>query len=160
MRQFILGFALCLATTQAWASPTTKANSVGGQQVLEIREAASTNKLNLIEAKATNGAPSVTVPLDAAWEKLRVFVFVTYAANTYVTVAVSCSLDNTTYGTVQTRAIAAGVATLSDLSDRKALAAADKDFMTEYDVRGCVSVKITLGGDSTDVADLQAVAVR
>jgi hypothetical protein len=52
------------------------------------------------------------------------------------------------------------VATLSDLSDYKALAAADKDFMTEYDVRGCASVKLTLGGSSTDVADLQAIAVR
>lgn len=155
-----LFLAILACASVANATVTTRPKNVGNQQILEVQQSSSTNKLDLIQAAATNGAPSVTIPLDAAWEKLRVLTFVTYAANVYVTVAVTCSLDNTNFAAVQSRSIAAGVATLSDLSDKKTLSAADQDFMTEYDVRGCMSVKITLGGDSTDVASLQAVAVR
>ena len=161
MKTSLLAVALLLALPPAVeAYPTTKVVNHGRLQVLQIFDLTSTNNLNILEGEATNGIPSATFPLDAAWEKLRVFTFVTFAANTYVTVKVECSLDNTTYAVVQTRAIEAGVATLSDLSDRKALGGASKNFMTEYDVRGCVSAKITLGGDNTDVANVQAVAVR
>lgn len=156
MRRF-LPFLLLLAS----CGVTTTTRQVGSDsQVMVIRDEGKTNPYNIIEGEATNGSPTVTIPLDRAWEKLRLFTFTTYVANTYVTIKVECSLDGTNYGVAQTRSIASGTATLSDLSDYKALAAADKDFMTEYDVRGCMTVKVTLGGDNTDVADLQAVAVR
>jgi hypothetical protein len=133
---------------------------VGSQEVLSVFDTAKTNDYNIIEDAATNGSPSVTIPLDMAWEKLRVWVFVTYAANTYVTVALSCSRDGTNSGAVQTRKIEDGTATLSDLTDRKNLVVSDRDYMVEYDVRGCMTATLTLGGDNTDVANLQAVAVR
>ena len=160
MRSLLLSLSLLLSASVASATVTTRAITVGNSQVLLIQDTSKTNALNIIEGAATNGSPTVTVPLDRAWMKLRLFTFVTYAANTYVTVKVECSLDSSNPAVAQTRAISSGTATLSDLSDYKALGGADKDFMTEYDVRGCMDVKITLGGDNTDIANLQAVAVR
>ena len=160
MRSLLLSIVLLLVAVPAQAVLTTKVVNVGSSQVLLVQDTSKTNALNIIEGSATNGSPTVTIPLDRAWAKLRLFTFVTYAANTYVTVGVQCSLDGTNYGAVQSRAISSGTATLSGLSDYKALGGADQDFMTEYDVHGCMDVKITLGGDNTDVANLQAVAVR
>ena len=150
-----LALALLLLSSPAYA-----VNTVPRGNMLIITQAASTNKANLIEGLATNGSPAVVIPLGAEYRKLRVATFVTYAANTYVTIKFECSLDGANYAVNQTRAIAAGVATLSDLSDKKLLAAANKSPMTEYDVYGCVNVRLTLGGDNTDVASLQAVAVK
>ena len=159
MKKLIIALLLAVALP-AHAALLTKVETVGNQQVLLVYDTSKTSRWNVIEGAATNGGPSVTIPLDMAWEKLRVAIFVTYVANTYVTLATSCSLDGTNAATVQTRSIAAGTATLSDLSDYKALGAADQDYMVELDVRGCKTVTLTLGGDDTDVADLQAVAVR
>lgn len=159
MRNLFLALILLSATT-AQAKLTTLTINAGREQILLVRDTSKTNDLNIIEAEATNGSPTVTIPLDRAWAKLRLFTFATYVANTYVTIKVECSLDGTNPAVVQSRSIDSGTATLSDLSDYKALATADQDFMTEYDVRGCMDVKITLGGDNTDVADLQAVVVR
>lgn len=159
MRSFLIAIALLSATT-AQAGVITKIINAGRSQILLVQDTSKTNDLSIIEGAATNGSPTVTIPLDRAWAKLRLFTFVTFAANTYVTIKVECSLDGINPAVVQSRAISSGTATLSDLSDYKLLSAADKDFMTEYDVRGCMDVKITLGGDNTDVADLQAVVVR
>lgn len=159
MRALLAALILAIALP-AHAAITTVTKNAGGQQWLDIRNTASTAKLNLIEAQATNGSPAVTIPLGKAWEKLRIAIFVTYAASTAVTLATTCSLDGTNFAKVQTRSISSGTATLSDLSDSKTLGAADQDYMVELDVRGCESVKLTLGGDDTDVANLQAVAVR
>lgn len=156
----LLSVLILSTALPALAGIRTRQLNVGNAQVLLIEDTSKTNDLNIIEAAAANGSPTVTIPLDRAWEKLRVFTFVTYSASTYVTIKAECSLDGTTYGVVQTRALASGTATLSDLSDYKALGAADKDFMTEYDVRGCMDVKLTIGSDDADLVDLQAVAVR
>lgn len=160
MRALFTIFTLSVALP-AHAAITTRILNAGlNSQVLLLQDVSKTNDLNIIEDAATNGSPSVTVPLDRAWVKLRLLTFVTYAANNYVTIKVECSLDGTNYAVVQSRAISSGTATLSDLSDKKTLGDADQDFMTEYDVLGCMDVKITLGGDDTDAANLQAVAVR
>jgi hypothetical protein len=155
MKKLVL--ALLLLSSPAYAVNTQEIDGV-----LRITQAASTNIYNLIEGKATNGSPAVIIPLGGKFSKLRVSTFVTYAANVYVTIKFECSIDGKTAGLAvnQTRAIASGVATLSDLQDKKLLVAADKSPMTEYDVKGCMSVRLTLGGDSTDVASLQAVAVK
>ena len=159
MRSLIAVLILSIASP-AMGAIRAKVINVGSSQVLVVTDPSKTSDFNIIEGEATNGSPTVTIPLDRAWVKLRLFLFVTYAANTYVTIEVQCSLDGTNYATAQTRAIASGVATLSDLSDKKTLGAANQSPMTEYDVRGCQDVKITLGGDNTDAANLQAVAVR
>lgn len=160
MRSLIVALILTLALPAYAGGLKTMTRNRGGQQTLIIWDDSKTTDENIIEAAATNGSPSVTIPLDMAWEKLRVFIFTTYVANTYVTLASSCSRDGTNFAAVQTRACSAGTCTLSTLSDYKALGGADQDYMVELDVRGCQSVKLTLGGDNTDVADLQAVAVR
>jgi hypothetical protein len=155
MKKLILALTLL-------SSPALAVNTEAVGDVLRITQQASTNKYNLIEGLATNGSPAVIIPLGAKYSKLRVATFVTFAANTYVTIKFECSIDGKTTGLAinQTRAIAAGVATLSDLSDKKTLGGASKSPMTEYDVGGCESVRLTLGGDNTDVASLQAVAVK
>ena len=159
MRTLLVALILALALP-AHAAITTTRKPVGLTEILEVRNTLSTNKFNLIEGAATNGSPSVTIPLDRAWIKLRVLVFSTYVANTYVSLTMQCSLDGTNFAKTQTRTLASGASTLNDLTDTKTLGAADQDFGVEFDVYGCQSVKLTLGGDNTDVADLQAVAGR
>lgn len=129
----------------------------------DFRNGASTNARNILEGVALNATAAdrtITVPTEG-FSKLRVLVFYTYSAATTVTAQVTCSYDGTTYARVTSRAVSSGTATLSLVADEYTTSAADADFMIEYDVRGCKTVKVLFGGASAgagDLVDVQAIA--
>jgi hypothetical protein len=164
MRKMILVLMMTAMSATAQADERT--------DVLFFRRAASTNKHNLLEAVALNGAAAtrtITLTLGDSnpgsakgWSKLRVSVFYTYSAATTVTAQLSCSQDGTNYAILQTRNCSAGTCTLSDATDSKATGNADRQPMMEFDIRGCQKAKVVFGGAGAGAGDLvnvQAVAI-
>ena len=120
---------------------------------------ASTNKFNLIEGAALNGAPTATLDLKRRWQSIRVSVFLTARSSaTTVTAALSCSVDGTNYAPIQARSISSGTATLDDFTDSKAVAGVD-EFQVSYGVGGCEKAQIVFGGAGAGAGDLVNVQV-
>ena len=143
------------------------------QDVTDVREFTAkprTNAHNLIEGEALDSGASATVTLThdknatgrAAYSKVLVAVFFTWAAATTVTLTWACSLDGTTFPLKTSGSIATGVRSLSAFSDEWTTGGVDGDFLAELDVRGCKKLRITPGGagaTATDLYDLQVTAV-
>lgn len=131
-------------------------------EVLRFTNSASTNKYNMLEGVALNaaaGTRTITLATSRRWPTLKVNVFYTYSAAGTVTMVTSCSIDGTNYATVQSGSIAAGVRTLSDLTDTKTTGAASHNFQVQVGVKGCESVQLLLGGAGAGAGDLVDVQV-
>lgn len=90
----------------------------------------------------------------ALYSKLIVVVNFTYAAATTVTAQFSCSLDGTVYGRRTSTSTSAGASTIYAETGTYTTGAASIILTLEYDVRGCKSAKVLLGGASAGASDL------
>lgn len=149
MKRFLLFFMLAIAVplqAQAAArSPKTLTykHTSGGSVTL----------LNGVALNATESSRTITLNTDG-WSKLRVYLYYTYSAATDVRAVFSCSMDaGANFALLQTRAIASGVATLSDFVDVKSTGSANQLIMLEYDTRGCDKTKIVFSGTSAGAGD-------
>ncbi len=158
LHTIVLALAL-VAPASAMGAYNTPTNA------LPFTNSASVNVYNMLEGVALNaaaGTRTMTLKLQKAWRKVKVNVFYTYSAATAVTVTMSCSIDGTNYGTVQSRSISAGSSTVSDVVDSKTSGAASQSYQLEYDVEGCENAKWVFGGTSAgggDLVSVQAVAI-
>lgn len=140
-------------------------------RVNRFRNDASTNKYNLLEAVALNGAAATrTVTLSLAdlnhanrgFEKVVVVIDYTYGAATAVTVTPTLSIDGgTTYGSETSTSISSGTGTVSVYSDSYTTGAANALLRLSYDVAGCTHLKLVIAGtgaNGSDLVDVQATA--
>lgn len=110
---------------------------------------------SLLNAVAANGAAATrTFEIDTTEADSLLLVYaLAYVAGTVMKIDLYKSPDGgTTYGLVQSIAVAAGTGTLSDYVPTKAVAAASKSIALDLDVRNCDKVKgvcsVTTGGAS------------
>lgn len=121
--------------------------------------------VDLLSGVALNAAAAtrtITVPTGLKFGKLRVGVAYTYSAATTVTATMTCSMDGTTYYRLMSRSCTLGACDDYKLTDTYTTSAASQDYMLEYDVRGCNSVKVLFGGAGAGAGDLitvQATAI-
>lgn len=134
-------------------------------EVLRFTNASSTNKFNMLEGVALNALEAtrtVTLTTGRRWPTLKINVFFTHSAASDVTMVMKCSFDGTNYAVVQSGSIAAGVRTLSDLTDTKVTGGANQSFQTSVGAKGCESVQLVFDGTSAgagDLVDVQVVGV-
>jgi len=151
MRLLLFVAAILLAfpvPSFAQKAPTTNA--------VRLQVGGAFNLLDAVALNATEATRTITVTTNRAFSKLSVVSFLDRTAATDLQIAVFCSLDGTTYGSKQTRSIAAGTATLSNFTDSKAVSA-DVTIETEYEIKACESVKLIYSGTSGGASDLVTV---
>lgn len=158
MNRYIVLAALLAAPNLAWAQ--------GVQPRTNVKDFKSGTSFNLLAAVALNAADAatrtITLSLGKDFGKALVHVFYTFGAGTAVTAILTCSSDGTNYARRTSRSTAAGVSTISPLSESYPTGSASSNFTIEYDVRGCESVKVLFGGtgvNGSDLVNVQATAL-
>jgi hypothetical protein len=151
---------LALGVLLPW---TALADSQGTTSVVVYTT--STGSQNLINVAPLDGAAGTrTITLTTGKRFSTILVTVIFdgtGTSTAITATPTCSQDGTNFASVTSRAIAAGVGTVSPFTDVRTTSVTE-NYLLDYDVRGCEKYKIVFSGTTPSAADLltvQAVAV-
>ena len=154
-----LHHVLIIAASIVLAAPQALAVEQGNLTVSTVTTSLTGVALNAAAATRTITANltqhgTIVSGSRPLYSKMTVTVAYTYSAATTVTAQFSCSMDGTTYGRRTSTSTSAGASTIYAETGTYTTGAASIDLNLEYDVRGCKSVKVVLGGAGAGAGDL------
>ena len=134
---------------------------VAGHAVSSGRFRASNGDYNIINAVATNAAEAsrtATIHLRGEYRDVKMVIIYTGTNASTISVTSYGSLDGTNYARLQSRAIAAGVATDSDLLDQNSVSGSET-YVLEFGATCWEYMKFVVAADVGDAADFFTVQI-